>query len=213
MHKMERRFFIKKGIACVSCVSMAGALASCNVKTSEKESENYIPEFNDARSKKVMLVANCVLNQNARINGSAHTQSAIEPVVQEMLKRKIGIVQMPCPELQILGLARGGGASIYELLSKPDARKELKEYSEQVIEIINQYTKWGFKVCGVLGIDGSPCCGVDLYYHRGEKPGTGAFMEELKPLLAKCNPPIRIKGIQDAKVEEAVNLVREWDES
>ncbi|MFC2124539.1 CD3072 family TudS-related putative desulfidase [Bacteroidota bacterium] len=208
---MERRHFIKKGIACVSCVSMAGAVASCNVKTSEKETEEFIPEFEDARSKKVMIVAHCILNQNARINTCAYTPSAIEPVVLELLKRKIGIIQMPCPETQILGLARRG--NIYEQLSKPGARKELREYSDQIIEIIQQNRKWNFKVCGVLGIDGSPCCGVDLYYNEGEKPGTGAFMEELKPLLAKCNPAVKIRGIQDAKVEEAVELVKNWDES
>lgn len=76
---------------------------------------------------------------------------------------------MPCPELEILGLARGDDCSIYDLLSKPDARKEFKEYSVQIIEIINQYRK--------------------------------------------CNSPVKIKGVQDAKFEEAVDLDKEWDES
>ncbi len=34
----------------------------------ENKTKQKTPQFNDARSKKVMIVAHCILNQNARIS-------------------------------------------------------------------------------------------------------------------------------------------------
>lgn len=98
-------------------------------------------------------------------------------------------------------------------LSEPDARGELKVYANQILELVGQYRKWNFNILGVIGIDGSPCCGVDLFHHGREKLGTGAFIEELNPLMAACHPPVPVKGIQDAKIEEAIKLIEKWDKT
>jgi predicted secreted protein len=212
---MDRRHFMIKGISCISLgaalVSSVGICSGISKNVRKQSVKGQIPEFNDARSKKVIFVAHCILNQNARINKCAYSPCAIVPVIQELLKRGIGIIQMPCPETQILGLGRGGGRGIYDLLSESDARLQLKEYANQVLSQVEHYKNFNFKVLGVLGIDGSPCCGVDLYYNKGEKKGTGAFMEELKPLMAKCNPPVSVIGIQDAKVNHALNIISDLD--
>ena len=64
---------------------------------------------------------------------------------------------------------------------------------------------------GVLGIDGSPSCGVDLTYYEGEGPGTGAYMEELQDALRQAGIDIPVKGVQDAKPDDALALIAELD--
>ena len=54
--------------------------------------------FNDGRSKKVVFVAHCFLNQNSISDGTAIYPAANKDVVDFFLNADIGIVQMPCPE-------------------------------------------------------------------------------------------------------------------
>jgi hypothetical protein len=63
--------------------------------------------FTDVRSKKIVLVAHCVLNQNAIADGTADFAGTDEAVVRRLLEAGIGILQLPCPELNCLGLDRG----------------------------------------------------------------------------------------------------------
>ena len=45
----------------------------------------------------------------------------------------------------------------------------------------------------------------------GERPGTGAFMEELKASLKNEGLDIPVKGIKDAEPDKAVTLIKELD--
>jgi predicted secreted protein len=216
--QLKRREFI----CGMSATALAGVgLSSTNVsaQSTEISGEGGQPEperlrypaFTDERSKKVIFVAHCVLNQNARINKCAYSPCSIEPVVRCLLERRIGIVQLPCPETELLGLGRVGPVEIYDQLSVPENRRELKEYTRRVVALIRQYRSYGFSVLGVLGIDGSPCCGVDLMWYGKERPGTGAFMEEVIAAMGQESPPVVVKGIQDAEPEAAIALIEELD--
>ena len=55
--------------------------------------------FDDKRSKNVVLVAHCVLNQNARIDQCGRFPGAMGEVAQALIESDAGILQMPCPEL------------------------------------------------------------------------------------------------------------------
>ena len=66
--------------------------------------------FTDGRSRKVVFVAHCLLNQNAISDQTAVYPAAFRDVVDFFLERDVGIVQMPCPELCCLGLDRGDPA-------------------------------------------------------------------------------------------------------
>ncbi len=176
----------------------------------ERMIERY-PDFDDKRSKKVMFVAHCILNQNARINTCAYTPASIPKIPETLLKRGIGIVQMTCPELGCLGLGRGGPEEIYDQLSTPGGRRYLKELAQGVVYQVKQYRKQGFRVLGVLGIDGSPSCGIDLTYYDGEKKGKGAYMEELEGALAAEGLDVPVKGVQDAEPDKAVALIEQLD--
>src|SRR5256885_12468636 len=49
--------------------------------------------------RKVALVANCLLNQNAKVCQGAHYPGLVSPVVEALRKRGYVLQQLPCPEL------------------------------------------------------------------------------------------------------------------
>jgi hypothetical protein len=59
--------------------------------TDAHSAANKTPEamrmFNDKRSKRVLLVAHCVLNQNARLDRCAHYPGAIREVAVLLIER------------------------------------------------------------------------------------------------------------------------------
>lgn len=59
--------------------------------------------FADGRSRKVVFLAHCLLNQNAISDGTAVYPAAFRELVQFFLEHQVGIVQLPCPELCCLG--------------------------------------------------------------------------------------------------------------
>ena len=61
----------------------------------------------DGRSMKVILVAHCALNQNARHVKCADFPAMFEPLLEYLQSENVGVIQMACPELRALGLGRG----------------------------------------------------------------------------------------------------------
>jgi predicted secreted protein len=167
------------------------------------------PAFDDARSKKVIFVAHCLINQNARCNGSAETPASVRGIPEYLLQNQIGIAQMPCPELSSLGLGREG--LIYDQLSTPGSRRHLKLIAQDIAYQITQYRKHGFKVLAVLGINCSPSCGVDCHAYNGRKPGKGAFMEELTEEFNNTGLEIPLIGVADTEPEKALAEIKALD--
>ena len=65
------------------------------------------PIFTDKRSKSIIFLAHCILNQNAVSDGTASYPGFVTEIVELINSTDFGIVQMPCPELHCLGLDRG----------------------------------------------------------------------------------------------------------
>ena len=176
----------------------------------ERMIERY-PAFDDNRSGKVIFVAHCVINQNARCNGSAETPASIPAIPEFLLNNQIGIAQMPCPELGCLGLGREG--LIYDQLSTHGNRRYLRLLAQDVVYQIKQYLKHGFKVLAVLGINCSPSCGVDCHAYNGRKPGKGAFMEEFTEEMDKAGLDIPVIGVMDADPDKALEQIKKLNRS
>lgn len=177
--------------------------------------------FTDGRSKKVVLIAHCLLNQNAISDGTAVFPAAFREVIRTLLDGEVGIVQLPCPELCCLGLDRGnadGAASpvvventrIRNEMQKADAHRTLMALVDYVMHQILEYDKHGFAVLGIIGANRSPNCGVETTSDRDrEVVGKGLFMEELSRRLAAAHldiPMLGIKGTDDV-VEKVKSLL------
>ncbi len=125
------------------------------------------------RSKKILLVSHCILNQNTVIENEARAKGASMSAVEWAMKEGFGFLQLPCPEFTFLGLCRP--SMTYEQYNTPEYRKHCKEILEPVLTQAKEYVKNGYEIAGILGIQSSPSC----------DPSRGIFMEELNALFAE----------------------------
>ncbi|HOP46101.1 MAG TPA: hypothetical protein PK874_00445 [Desulfobacteraceae bacterium] len=175
--------------------------------------------FDDNRSKRIIFVAHCILNQNSISDGTADFPSQFLEIIRIIENNHIGIVQMPCPELMCLGLDRKdkNGASRDVLIENTRIRNILELNIEKVnmlvksiIPQIEEYRQYGFEIIGIIGINRSPTCGVEsTSIDNKEEKGKGIFIELLLNELVKKNIAIKAVGVKTSQVEESVNKVKE----
>jgi predicted secreted protein len=167
------------------------------------------PDFHDARSRKVVLVPHCVLNQNARAAGAAERPSAVTEIVTALLEREVGVLQMPCPELCAFGLDRRH-VCVEKELRVPAGRKLVRGLARDLVRQIRAYLDCGVRVLGVLGKNGSPSCGVEETWDGHVCPGSGAFIEELASELREQGIALEMTGIRDSEPEQAIAVLDRW---
>lgn len=161
--------------------------------------------------KKVVFVSHCVLNTASKVtelvsNGVTDEEIYRKKFLLKAIEEDIHLIQLPCPEFNLYGAKRWGHAR--EQFDNPFYRESCKKMLEPIILQVREYVANNdkFEVLGIVGIDGSPSCGINLtycgdwegelssnpnlkgmidaIYPRNEK---GVFMEVLKELLNKNN--------------------------
>ena len=125
------------------------------------------------RSKQILIVSHCILNQNTVIPDEARAAGAIFSAVEWAMKQGYGLLQLPCPEFTFLGLNRP--PMTYEQYNTPEYRKHCREILKPVLFQTEDYLKNGYEIAGILGIQSSPSC----------DPTRGIFMEELTAMFAE----------------------------
>jgi len=166
------------------------------------------------------MVAHCVLNQNAKLDECAYYPGAMREVSELLINSDVGILQMPCPELLCLGLDRqvekGTTPTVEEedtriaiRLAEESGQAILHKLVDDLVYQVQEYNKNGFTIMGIVGMNGSPSCGVELTWAEDEeKQAPGAFIQILKEKLEQNNLDIPMKGIKAYEPEEAVDLVK-----
>jgi predicted secreted protein len=129
----------------------------------------------DARQREVVFLSHCILNENTRYLGGSFCPGAMTGVVGKWMDKGAGIVQMPCPEQLVWGgvnktwmwLAYASLGTVRQYLSTAllpifllYTRLRYKMIACDVCKQMKDYRKAGYKIVGVVGIDGSPTCGV-----------------------------------------------------
>lgn len=159
------------------------------------------------RSRRIVVVAHCVLNANSKVCGLANYAGAVEPTVSAVIESGAGIVQLPCPEASFLGMRRWG--MTHEQYDTPAYRRHCRRILETTIDELVAFDDVGYSIERVIGIDGSPSCGVTVTctgYAGGEiesvpscakTPGSGVFMEELRALLEESDLDIPFEAIDE----------------
>jgi predicted secreted protein len=139
------------------------------------------------RSKKIVFVSHCLLNQNARAQTVAKTPGICREFVDFCVKKKWGMVPIDCPQLEFEPLIREPETK--ETYQNSLARKISRKISEKVAKQIKMYLDEGYKVEGIFGVEGSPSCGVTRTHvlsKEGKSVGvkaSGVFVEELLKIL------------------------------
>lgn len=129
----------------------------------------------DARGGRVVFLSHCLLNQNVRYLGGAGRAGGVTEVVDGYLDQGVGICQLPCPEQRAWGgvlkrrmLVAYGSAGTWRartarFLLRPfmwHTRRVYARLARAVARDIADYRRSGIEVTGLVGIGGSPSCGV-----------------------------------------------------
>jgi predicted secreted protein len=176
--------------------------------------------FEDKRSKSIILLAHCIINQNAKSDGTASYSGTITEIMDLLNTTGIGLVQMPCPELHCLGLDRGDkngcmrpvieeNSRIRNVIMQDPSMKKIRILIESLFFQIEEYLKHGFEIKGIIGINRSPSCGVDsTSMDNKELEGQGLFIKEVKSEIDRRNLKIPIIGIKVFEPEIAVSKIK-----
>ncbi|TCO69226.1 CD3072 family TudS-related putative desulfidase [Marinisporobacter balticus] len=176
--------------------------------------------FSDARSKKIILVSHCILNQNSISDGTADYPGTNESILKLLIQSNVGIIQMPCPEILSLGLDRGDihGAEreivtentrIRHALEDPNSIEIINNLVKQIIFQIEEYIRNGFTILGIIGINRSPSCGVNTTSKNNQEvDGGGIFIEIFKKELEKKRIIIDMIGIKATETDKALKSIQ-----
>ncbi len=135
----------------------------------------------DKRSKRLVYVSSCLLNQNRRFPGIAVQGGAISNLVEVLNERGIGIEQLPCMESLAWGgvsrksvfrflplLYNKGRSPVVQLLGKAWLARYRSICHARAKAVVNEIGGWqrsGYAVVGIIVMDDSPTCGVNRTLH------------------------------------------------
>ncbi|MGA7982542.1 MAG: hypothetical protein WCA32_20265 [Chromatiaceae bacterium] len=157
----------------------------------------------DGRSKRLVFLIECLMNQNARDLGAAERPALDRDVLELLSDAQVGIVQIPCPEMTCLGFERrrAPGQSIRHALEEPPALACCGRLAAATAERIQSYAQLGYRVLAVLGGNAqSPACAVHTVAGDATRltEKSGVFMLALAAELARRGLDIPFQGIRDA---------------
>lgn len=155
----------------------------------------------DQRSRKLVVAAHCILNQNSRVSGLAQYSATIPEIVNILQENNIGILQLPCPELIHCGTERSRKTK--EEYDTVDYRRVCRQIADTITDQLNEYTRSKVDIIALVGIKSSPTCGA------GNSPiETGILIEELKSTLEKKGKTIIYHNLDTKKVSDSVKWLK-----
>lgn len=147
----------------------------------------------------MVVISHCLLNVNAKIEGLNPFTAMYDDLVSFLRDHDIGIIQLPCPETYYAGLRRWG--MVKEQYDNPYYRETCKKLLEPTMIQVKSYLQAGYRVLAVIGIDGSPSCGV---HYTGSNPDWKGSLAELEILdeVVHSEKFIQEKGVWMEELEE-----------
>jgi len=173
------------------------------------------------RIQKIAAVCHCVLNPASKVlcrdeQESGRESVARNAVLRYMHDREVCVLQLPCPEFTLYGPLRWG--FVREQADNVFFRAHCRRILDPVVEQLCEYAAHPelFEVLGIVGIDGSPSCGVNktcsgdwfgepfagsneqrVLAPASEKQGSGVFIEELTGLLHQRGLTLPVFSLQE----------------
>ena len=140
--------------------------------------------------KKILIVSHCILNNASKLKSFDEAEMQAEDALRrEVLKKAIDsgvqLLQLPCPEYLQYGYHRWGHTM--DQFNNVFFRSRCREMLQSVVQQLEEYlaNPEEFQILGVLGVDGSPSCGVK-YTCRAKWGGEFSGRSDLSELLGSC---------------------------
>jgi predicted secreted protein len=183
--------------------------------------------------KKIIFVSHCILNTASKV--VLYNQQDIDAeedlrlrFVSKALNAGVQFVQLPCPEFTLYGSRRWGHVS--NQFDNPFFRQHCRKILKPIIQQLKEYlSKPSFEVLGIVGIDGSPSCGVDYtceadwYGAFDGREGLedtlktvklvskhGVFMDELESMLKEegLTEKVPLRSLFAPEPEKCLSLIK-----
>lgn len=174
-----------------------------------------IPEIKtpDERSKRFIFVPFCLICQAFQAQGIVRYgyRAAIKPIVEEILRHDLNIIQMPCPESQLGGYTQGlkrepKGIEQYDT---QEFREICQRLALETVKMIKGILANGYEIVAILGMEYSPSCATKLQYSaRGTFHRPGLFIEALQNQLAKEKIEISFLGINRRGIKKSLEELK-----
>lgn len=154
----------------------------------------------DARGRRLVATIECTLNQNCRAAGAASFPAVNRELLRLCADHGVGIVQIPCPEMRVLGLprTRASGTTIRSALDTEAGRAQCREISAVIADRLCEYIRHDYQVLAVLGgNEQSPGCAI----HDGQgalSDTSGVLMRALQGELRARSIDVPFKAIRDS---------------
>jgi len=137
--------------------------------------------------------------------------ATIKPIMEELLRQEVNIVQMPCPEARLGGYRQGlkrEPKGIFEY-DTPNFRAVCEQASDESLEMIKAIIDNGFTVIGILGMEYSPFCSIELQYTgRGTMHRPGLYIEALQKKLRDAGIEIPFIGVNRRGIKSTLDRIR-----
>jgi len=184
--------------------------------------------------KKILFVSHCILNTASKVvlYNQADIDAEEDLRVRFLIKavqNGVQLVQLPCPEFTLYGSQRWGHVS--NQFDNIFFRNHCRKILQPIIDQMKEYLQHGemFEVLGVVGIDGSPSCGVDYTCEAnwfGSFEGrtglqetldscvlvkkSGIFMQVLKDMISEeqLQDKIKISSLFAPEPEKCLNMIQ-----
>ncbi len=174
-------------------------------------------------------MSHCFLNTASKCRGyrldSIRAEEQLRrDLLHRVVDRGIQLLQLPCPELTLYGLDRWGHTR--NQFDNPFFRQHCREQLKPILLQLQAYaTAEDVELLGVLGIDGSPSCGMKytctgpwggdfggrdvsgVLAQAATAPGPGVLMEVLAEELAQCGLALPMDGLYAREPERALALL------
>jgi len=112
----------------------------------------------NSNEKKIILLPHCILNPFSIIHGRQNNQRLAREMIEMAMKNDVGIIQLPCPEMTLLGAKRW--AQSFEQYDTPWFHKHCEKLAESIVDQMLDHYNDGIKLIATVGIAGSPSCAV-----------------------------------------------------
>lgn len=158
--------------------------------------------------KSVVLLSHCILNPHSKILGDKEMEEDIVDLYRFLVEHDVGIIQMPCSEFTYYGRNRWG--QVREQYDHPYYRESIRNGMREYVMNLKEYADKGIPILGVIGIDGSPTCGVNFSCSAkawGGEIGSRENLDEIKAELSYVKlPGIYMEELQDIFEREGLEI-------
>jgi predicted secreted protein len=122
------------------------------------------------KDRKIILICQCLVNPYCRVHILGQNFPLSLEMVDYLLKKKVGIIQYPCPETTAMGLMRNPqGRQQYDNIFFRDHCKELLKVP---MLMVREFIKNRYRLCCFIGLENSPTCGIHWGRHKVNRYGT-----------------------------------------